>query len=123
MSAGSEVRAPLFAYTDETGNTGLNLFDEGQPFFWTGTLLAVTDLDRLDPAIHQACLSRVGRSELHANELGFSGIEKIAGKLQQLLFRYRAQFIFTRLEKTHLAGTKFVDTLLDSGINQAVSNI
>jgi hypothetical protein len=32
-----QVQIPLNAYTDETGNTGLNLFDQGQPFFSTGT--------------------------------------------------------------------------------------
>jgi hypothetical protein len=123
MAKATEISVPLLAYTDETGNSGLNLFDSGQPFFWTGTLITSVDLDGLNPAIHRACLSRVGRDELHGNELGFSGIEKVAGKLQQLLYRYGIQFIFTRLAKSHLAGTKFADTLLDSGLNRAVSNI
>lgn len=119
----TEVQIPLNAYTDETGNTGLNLFDKEQPFFWTGTLLTPVDLDRLDPAIHRACLDRAGCTELHANQLGFTGIEKIAGKLERLLYRYQMHFLFTRVDKKHLAGTKFVDTLMDSGINEAVSNL
>jgi len=117
------VLIPANAYTDETGNTGLNLFDPGQPFFWTGTLVTPVDLDRLDPAIHRACLERAGCKELHANQLGLTGIEKVAGKLERLLYRYRVRFLFTRVDKTHLAGTKFVDTLMDSGINEAVSNL
>ena len=111
------------AYTDETGNTGLNLFDPGQPSFWTGTLLTPVDLDRLDPAIHRGCLERAGCAELHGNQLGLTGIEKVAGKLERLLYRYRMRFLFTRVDKKHLAGTKFVDTLMDSGINEAVSNL
>jgi hypothetical protein len=122
MVSKTEVQRPLIAYTDETGNSGLNLFDPGQPFFWTGTLLTRSDLDGIDPAIHRACLDRSGQGELHGNSLGFSGIEKLAGKLQNLLYRYRMRFLFTRIEKTHLVGTKFVDTLLDSGINHGVSN-
>jgi hypothetical protein len=121
--ARAEVQISVNAYTDETGNTGLNLFDEGQPCFWTGTLLTPVDLDRLDPGIHRACLERAGCAELHGNQLGLSGIEKIAGKLELLLYRYRMRFVFTRVDKKHLAGTKFVDTLMDSGINEAVSNL
>ncbi len=29
----------LEAYSDEWGNSGSNIFDEAQPWFWTGTLL------------------------------------------------------------------------------------
>ncbi|MBZ5674078.1 MAG: hypothetical protein LAP61_07505 [Acidobacteriia bacterium] len=39
----------------------------------------------------------------------------------QLFQRYKASFLFTRIEKSHLVATKFVDTLLDSGLNKAVS--
>jgi hypothetical protein len=122
QQSGAVVETPFVAFTDETGNSGLNLFDKGQPFFWTGTLLTPVDLDALDPAIHRACLARAGCQELHGNELGFSGIERIAGRIEQLLYRYQARFLFARLEKSHLAATKFVDTLLDSGLNEAVSN-
>jgi hypothetical protein len=113
---------PFIAYTDESGNTGLNLFDGNQPYFWTGTLLGLTDLDRLPKAIHQSCLDRAGVKELHGNALGLGGIEKIAGKLQQLLFRYKARFIFTQIHKPHVAAMKFVDTIFDSGNNEAMSN-
>jgi hypothetical protein len=87
MARTTVVETPFVAFTDETGNSGLNLFDRNQPYFWTGTLLTPVDLDRIDPAVHEACLSRAGRKELHGNELGFSGIERVAGKLQQLLYR------------------------------------
>ena len=112
---------PLIAYTDESGNTGLNLFDTDQPFFWTGTLLTPTDLDHLPAAIHQSCLDRAAAKELHGSALGLGGIEKIAGKLHQLLYRYKARFIFTRIHKLHVAAMKVVDTIFDSGNNDAVS--
>lgn len=115
-------QAPFVAFTDETGNSGLNLFDRAQPFFWTGTLLTPIDWDQLPREIHEACLRRAGCPEMHGNQLGLGGIEPIAGKLMQLLFRYKASFLFTRIEKKHLVGTKFVDTLLDSGLNKAVAN-
>ena len=113
----------LLAYTDEAGNTGLHLFDNNQPYFWTCTLLTETDLDALPNQIHSTLLARVGVQELHANQLGLSGIERIAGKLRNLIYRYKMRFVFTRIEKRHLAATKFADTLMDSGLNKAVSNL
>lgn len=117
-----ESQSALVAFTDETGNSGMNLFDGNQPFFWTGTLLTPIHLDLLDPAIHQACLSRARCTELHGSHLGLGGIERVAGKLCSLFLRYQCRFLFTRIDKSHLAAMKFVDTLLDSGLNGAVSN-
>ena len=74
QEARAEMQTLANAYTDETGNTGLNLFDPGQPSFWTGTLLTPVDLDRLDPAIHRGCLERAGCAELHGNQLGLTEI-------------------------------------------------
>lgn len=117
------LETPVLAYSDETGNSGNNLFDSGQPEFWTGTLICGTDLDRAGAAIHAECLNLTGRPELHGNTLGLSGIEKIASRLQDFFARNGCHFLFTRLEKNHLASTKFFDVLMDSGINNAVSNL
>jgi hypothetical protein len=121
MKNKTPVSPSLFAYTDEAGNTGMNLFDSGQPEFWTGTLLCPTDLDASHPDIHASLLGRAGVSELHANELGMPGIEKIAGKIMNLLVRYKVTFLFTRVDKSDFAALKFFDTLFDSGLNDAVS--
>jgi hypothetical protein len=37
--------ADMFAFVDETGNTGENLFDEEQPLFITAALITKTDFD------------------------------------------------------------------------------
>lgn len=111
------------AYTDETGNSGNNLFDANQPYFWTGTLVCERDLDLDGASVHADCLSIVGQNELHGNALGLSAIEKFARPLREFFLRQDCWFYFTRLEKNHLAGTKLFDTLMDSGINHAVSNL
>lgn len=113
----------IYAYTDESGNTGNNLFDVSQPYFWTGTLLSKIDLDKIVDYTIFECINTLGVTELHANKLGLDRIERIAYKLSRFIDLYVYKFIFTRVEKTHVAGTKFVDTLLDSGINKAVSNL
>jgi hypothetical protein len=35
----------VFAYVDETGNTGANIFDEDQPDFFTGALVTKSNFD------------------------------------------------------------------------------
>jgi SEC-C motif/Protein of unknown function (DUF3800) len=114
---------PVQAYTDEAGNSGNNLFDAGQPYFWTGTLLSAGNLDVDCSSAHAECLRIVDRDELHGNDLGLSGIEKIAERLIECFLEEDCWFCFTALEKRHLAATKLFDTLMDSGINRAVSNL
>jgi hypothetical protein len=121
--AGVRLERSVRAYSDETGNSGNNLFDPGQPYFWTGTLVCEADVDREGAKLHAKCLALSGESELHGNQLGLSRIEKIAPLLQELLAKVKAHFLFTRIEKHHLAATKFFDVLMDSGVNHAISNL
>jgi hypothetical protein len=105
----SKGKSPVLGYSDETGNSGNNLFDSGQPEFWTGTLICGTDLDRAGAAIHAECLKLTGRPELHGNALGLSGIEKIASLPQEFFGRDECHFLFTRIEKNTLASAKLFD--------------
>ena len=52
--------------------------------------------------------------------MGLSGIDKIGDKLGRLFAKTDAKFLFTKIDKGHFAATKFADTLLDSGTNQAM---
>jgi hypothetical protein len=112
----------ILAYTDESGNSGLHLFDAGQPTFWTGTLVTPFDVDQIHPKIIQATLDRAGVPELHGNVLGLTGIEKIGSRLRYLMVKFDLWFIFTRIEKRYLAATKFMDTVFDAGNNRAVAH-
>jgi hypothetical protein len=111
------------AFTDETGNSGNNLFDSGQPDFWTGTLVSRTDIEAQGTSVHAECLRLTGKTELHGSDLGLGGIEKCSGILSNFFLKQDCQFFFTRIVKTHLAATKLFDVLMDSGVNKAVSNL
>ncbi len=74
-----------FAFTDESGNSGLKLFDNGQDSFWTGTLIAYADVDSRYLRFHKELLAITEKQELHGAELGFGGIEKIASRLSVLI--------------------------------------
>lgn len=116
-----EIR--VHAFTDETGNTGNNLFDSGQPDFWTGTLVSRTDIETEGTSVHAECLRLTGAKELHGSALGLGKIEKCAEILRTFFLKQDCRFFFTRIEKTHLAATKLFDVLMDSGINKAVTNL
>jgi hypothetical protein len=110
----------MYAYVDETGNTGRNIFDPEQPLFITAALITKTNFDLLHKQDIKAIASKIGKSELHANEIGIEGIEKIAEELLKLFKKCDARFFISRVEKKYLVVTKFVDTLFDPFENKAV---
>lgn len=112
--------ASLHAYSDESGNTGLNLFDPQQPWFWTVTLIAPKDLDPPATAAVARWSQALAVPDLHGKDLGLQRLEAIAWPIHAFLAEHDCRFIITRMEKRHHASTKFVDTIIDSGINPAV---
>jgi hypothetical protein len=109
----------LTAFTDESGNTGIDIFDSHQPLFHTGTLVTGSDLEAEAPAL-QAELAKHAIVELHASELKEKGLEPVANYLRELIARHDCRFIFTEAEKVHYGVLKLADTLLDSGNNKAL---
>lgn len=110
----------MFAFVDETGNTGGNLFDEDQPLFLTAALITRSDFDKARKHQFDAILADAQLKCLHAAELGFGGLEQIADPLLKLLKKADARFFVSRVEKRYLLATKFFDTFFDSGENPAV---
>ena len=79
----------LFAYTDETGNTGLKIFDDAQPFFHTLTIIAREDLSKVvAPLVSEWCAT-LKVNELHASELGVGRLERVAPQMLEFLMRER----------------------------------
>lgn len=109
-----------YAYTDESGNSGLKLFGDGQDTFWTGTMLSFSDLDQRYASFHRELLQLAEKPELHGNELGFGRIERIAGRMAWFIREKKLHFSFVRVFKPYLATTKFFDLAFDSGTNPAV---
>jgi hypothetical protein len=112
-----------YAYTDESGHSGLELFRTDQESFWTGTLIAFSDVDVKYARFHKELLDTVGKTELHGNELGFGRIEKIAGRLSWFIREKKIHFSFGRVHKPFLAATKLFDFVFDSGSNKAMPTI
>ncbi len=116
-----ESKIPIFAYVDESGNTGGNIFDEVQPDFFTAALVSRGDFDaRWGKRLGQIA-EQVGAEALHANKLGLGRLETIASDLYSLLEISGAHFFLSRVEKRYLIATKMFDVLFDSGENAAVA--
>jgi hypothetical protein len=108
----------MFAYVDEAGNTGGNLFDDDQPWFLTIGLMTRANFDVLERGLFA---NRAGANgDFHANDLGFEKIDKIAPMLLTAAKRRDGRFFVSRLEKLYLATAKVVDTVFDAYENKAV---
>lgn len=110
----------MFAFVDETGNTGSNIFDDTQPDFFTGALITKSNFDLLHGRTLSTICQRHGFKSLHASVLGFAPIEKAAAEILALLKKSDARFFVSRVEKRYLLATKVFDTFFDSGENPAV---
>jgi hypothetical protein len=110
----------MYAYVDETGNTGQNIFDAAQPRFLTAALATRSKFDAVYRVTVQSVAASAGVTVLHASELGPEKIEIVARRLLHVLKKADARFIFSNLEKKYLALTKIVDYIFDSGENLAV---
>jgi hypothetical protein len=108
-------------YIDESGHTGLNLFDPEQPRLYYGCLSSQANLDEaaLDRLTHMRGM--VGAPRLHANELGNAGLGKIARELADLQRSYGLQFSIYSVSKPDHAVICFFDQVFDSGMNPAIT--
>jgi hypothetical protein len=111
----------MYAFIDETGNTGAALFDAAQPIFATAALLTRTDFDAISSNPIKKLGQTIGVIELHASELGVAPIEEIARGLHRVLKKADPQFFIARVEKKYLLATKMFDLLFDPGENRAAS--
>lgn len=110
----------MYAYVDETGNTGANIFDPDQPIFMTAALITKINFDLVHKKDITRIAKKIGEKELHANVVGIERIDDVAEDLLALFKRCDARFFVSRIEKRYLAAAKFVDTLFDSFENKAV---
>jgi len=110
----------MFAFVDETGNTGGNLLDASQPDFFTAALVTKSDFDLVYVSEIRRLAQRFGGEPLHGKDLGFHRVEEIAGDLIKVFKKSEARFFVSRVEKRYLLATKIFDTFFDSGENAAM---
>lgn len=110
----------MYFYVDESGHTGLNLFDENQPNLYYGVLSSKINLD---VAAKQKVISirkKVGVNRLHAAELGNKKLVTIFKDIEYLKKRYDLRFDIYKVAKPDHALISFFDQVFDQGVNPAV---
>jgi hypothetical protein len=110
----------MFFYVDESGQTGLNLFDETQPILYYGVLSSPFDLNERARKKVEAIRKKFGVDRLHAAELGVGRLTKIASSLSALQKDCSISFDIYRINKPDHAIISFFDQIFDQGINPAV---
>lgn len=110
----------MFAYIDETGNTGARLLDADQPLFITAGLLTRSDFDVRFGNEVKAIAASIGEEEIHATKLGVGRIEGIAHAVLKVVRKAGPAFFLARVEKRFVLAGKIYDTIFDSGENRAV---
>lgn len=107
-------------YVDESGQTGLNLFDEAQPVLYYGVLSSPVDLN-VHARVHVERLrDLLGVERLHANELGVDKLTNICRQIDTIQRKNSICFDVYRISKVDHAAICFFDQVFDQGLNKAV---
>lgn len=109
----------MYAYIDESGNTGFNLFDPDQPYFLTVAMSSQVDFDANFRDQIARIASANGQTYLHASEMGVPGVESIAASVMDLVETSGVRFHFACAAKSDVAAMKFFDAIFDPGENPA----
>ena len=110
----------MFFHIDESGNTGMNLFDKNQPRLSYGVLSSRLNIDALGKSMHRKMTRRLGVPVLHANEMGVGSIVQIADQLYALQKKFRFSLDYYYTDKQTYALVHLFDAVFDAGLNKAV---
>ncbi|RLW64701.1 MAG: hypothetical protein B6D73_10740 [gamma proteobacterium symbiont of Stewartia floridana] len=110
----------MYFYVDESGQTGLNLFDDAQPFLFYGILSSRLNLDVLAEKQLSALRKKLGVKRLHAAELGNGQLVKIEKGLSKIKKKFDLRFDFYCVAKADHALISFFDQTFDQGLNPAL---
>jgi hypothetical protein len=110
----------MYCFIDESGNTGLELFDPNQPTLYYGLLTAPANLDLVAEPLLKELRHSLGVKRVHANELGVGRLATIAEKLIRFSRKNDLRFSLLKVTKPDHAIICFFDQVFDSGMNKAV---
>lgn len=110
----------MYYFIDESGNTGLELFDPNQPILYYGVLSAQANLDVIAQPLLKELHQSLGVNRIHANDLGVSRLTPVAEKLARFSKKNDLRFSLLKVAKRDHAIICFFDQVFDSGMNKAV---
>ena len=111
----------MYYYIDESGNTGLNLFDANQPKLFYGVLGCSANLDVIAEPLLTELRKELGVRRIHATELGVGRLIPIAKRIADFSKKHDLRFSLLKVTKEDHAVISFYDQVFDSEMNKAVS--
>ena len=111
----------MYFYIDESGHTGLNLFDATQPRLYYGVLSSPLDLDTVAEPALKILRAMLNVDRIHASQLGNGELVKIAPFLRQLAIDLNIGFDLYTVYKPDHAIVQFFEQTFDQGMNPAMS--
>lgn len=111
----------MYFYIDESGHTGLNLFDATQPRLYYGVLSSPKNLDVVAEPTLKILRAILNVDRIHASQLGNGELLKIAPLLRQLAIDLDIRFDLHTVYKPDHAIIQFFEQTFDQGVNPAVS--
>jgi len=105
-------------FLDESGNSGLKLFEGEREFICCGLFLRN---GRKVPLEIDEIIKQTSGVGLHGSKLGLSKLETIATELLKIYRSIEATFLFSVIDKHYFAAMKLWDCLFDAGTNPGVS--
>ncbi len=113
----------MYAFIDESGNTGANLFDPAQPYFLTVAMTCPVDFDVEFGDEVRGIARESGFDYLHASEIGADAVDLIAPSVLELIERSQVRFHPVLVAKPDSALFQFFYALFDPGENPAASTL
>lgn len=107
-------------YIDESGHTGLNLFDNSQPVLYYGMISSPFDLNITARPFVERLRAHFDVDRLHANKLGAGRILSIYHKLEAIKRKNKISVDIFKIFKKDYAAISFFDQIFDQGVNKAV---
>lgn len=111
----------MFTYADESGNTGTNLLDRDQPFYYAGAIMAKVSLDEKCKGRFERFAASQGHTHLHAAEMGMGKLVEFLPVLERFIQKDMLRFFLGRIEKRWFIVAKFFDLMFDPHDNRGVS--
>ncbi|WP_085044209.1 hypothetical protein [Ensifer aridi] len=110
----------MFAYAEETGNSGPNVFDEDE-YFRLGAILTVDDIAPAVDAVFSLFLAEKSIDSFHPHDWSEEEVAKLGHQVLDTIEGVGPwAFSFTEIHKPYMATTKLVDVIFDAEENEGV---
>ncbi len=103
----------MYAYADESGQTGKNLLDPAQPAYHVAAVMSLGDIDKKYGPVFDAYAQQHGFDYMHAAELGMERLYGILPTLTKWIRRDTIRFFIGSIDKRWFILCKFFDFLFD----------